>query len=202
MMRTKTLLLLVIIFIASSASAATRYVSDDLYTYIHAGPGTKYKIIGSVNSGAQIKQMQASKKDGFTKIKDSKGRDGWINSKYVSKYPGLKVRLAKLETQYAKLKTQLAMAKDKSNQDIAGLEDNLNTHSSQVRKLKNTNSILNKELQEVKALNISLNDKLDTEKNDLLMRWFAYGGMVAGIGLLFGLILPSLIPNRRKRSSW
>ncbi len=51
MMRKTTLLLLVLISLASSASAAIRYVSDDLFTYIHSGPGTKYKIIGSVNSG-------------------------------------------------------------------------------------------------------------------------------------------------------
>ena len=191
MVRKKTLLLLVIISLVSSASAATRYVSDDLYTYIHTGPGTKYKIIGSVNAGERIKTIQTNKNAGFTEIKDSKGRSGWINSKYVSKQLGLKERLSKLEIQFTKLNTQLHTAKD-----------DVKSHSSQVRELKNTNSTLNKELQQVQALNDSLNEKLDTEKNDLLMRWFSYGGMVGGIGLLFGLILPSLIPNRRKRSHW
>ncbi len=191
MIRKTTLLLLVIISLASSASAATRYVSDDLYTYLHSGPGTKYKIIGSVNSGERIKLLQTKSNAGFTNIKDSKGRDGWINSKYVSKHPSLKERLAKLEIQLTKLDTKLNTA-----------EDNLKSHSSLISKLKNTNSILNKELQQVQVLNSSLNEKLDTEKNDLLMRWFSYGGMVAGGGLLLGLILPSLMPNRRKRSNW
>jgi len=34
------------------------------------------------------------------------------------------------------------------------------------------------------------------------MRWFSYGGIVGGIGLLLGLVLPSFIPNRRKQSRW
>ena len=191
MMRKTTLLLLLIISLASSASAATRYVSDDLYTYLHTGPGTKYKIIGSVNSGERIQLLQTKSNAGFTHIKDSKGRDGWINSKYVSKHPSLKERLAKLEIQLTKLDTKLNTA-----------EDNLKSHSSLISKLKNTNSTLNKELKQVQALNSSLNEKLDTKKNDLLMRWFTYGGMVAGGGLLLGLILPSLMPNRRKRSNW
>ncbi|MFT5661847.1 MAG: SH3 domain protein [Sulfurimonas sp.] len=202
MMRKTTLLLLVILSITSSASAATRYISDDLYTYIHSGPGTKYKIIGSVNSGKQIKVIQTNKNAGFTQIKDSKGRDGWINSKYISIQPSLKERLAKLEIQFTKLGTQLHTAEDKANKDIARLEDNLKSHSAQVRELKNTNATLNEKLQQVQALNNNLNEKLDTEKNDLLMRWFSYGGIVGGIGLLLGLILPSLIPRPRKKSRW
>lgn len=44
-----------------------------------------------------------------------------------------------------------------------------------------------------------LRAKLDTQKDDLLLKYFMYGGGVAGLGLLFGLILPSIIP-RKKRS--
>ena len=190
-MRKITLLLLAMLYIISSASAATRYVSDDLYTYIHSGPGTKYKIIGSVNAGKQIQVIQTNSNAGFTQIKDSKGRDGWIDSKYVSRHPGLKDRLAKLETKFTKLNTQLAMAKD-----------NLTSHSSQVRTLKNTNVTLNEELQQVRSLNDDLNERLDSEKNDLLMRWFTYGGIVGGIGLLLGLILPPLISSSRKKPRW
>ena len=191
MMRKTTLLLLVILSLASSASAVTRYVSDDLLTYVHSGPGTKYKIIGSVNAGEHIKLIQTNKNAGFTEIKDSRGRDGWINSKYVSRHPGVKERLAKLELQFAKLNAQLRTAKDK-----------VKSQSSQVRELKNTNATLNTELKQVQVLNSSLNEKLDTEKIDLLMRWFSYGGIVGGIGLFLGLILPSLMPSRSKRTRW
>lgn len=164
MMRKTTLLFLLILSIALSAKAATSYVSDDLYTYVHSGPSTKYKIIASVDSGEKIKVIQTNKNTGFSKIKDSKGRAGWINSKYISNRPGLQERLAKLELQFTKLNMQLHTAKDK-----------VKSHSSQIHELKNTNTTLNEKLQEVQTLNDNLNEKLDTEKNDLLMRWFGYG---------------------------
>ena len=201
-MHKAALLLLTLTCLASSASAATRYVSDDLYTYLHSGPGTKYKIMGSVDAGEHINVIQTNTNAGFTLIKDSKGRNGWINSKYVSKNPGLKERLAKLEVQFTKLNVQLTEAKDKANKDKANLENDLNSHSKQVSELQNTNSTLNEELEQVQVLNRNLNAKLDTEKNDLLMRWFSYGGMVGGAGLLLGLILPILIPSRRRKTRW
>ena len=188
-MRKKTLLLFTLIFVTTSASAATSYVSDNLHTFIHSGAGTKYKIVGSVNSGEKIKIMQTNKNTGFTLVKDSKGRSGWINSKYVSKTPGLKERLPKLENELTKLNTQLTKARE-----------NIGSHSKQVSELQNANSALNEELQQVQALNRNLNAKLDTQKNDLLMRWFSYGGIVGGVGLLLGLILPLLMPSRRSSS--
>lgn len=197
-----TLLLIVIIPLVSSAGAATRYVSEDLYTYMHAGPGTEFKILGSVTAGTKIELIQTNKKAGFSKIKDSRGRNGWIKSRYISRQAGLKERLTKLEIEYADLNAQLNTAKDKADEDIANLENSLQSQTNQIHTLKNTNAKLNQELQEIQAYNVALHEKLDTKKNDLLMRWFGYGGMVGGAGLFLGLILPSLIPNRRKKTRW
>ena len=96
-MRKTTLLLLALTCISSKASAATSYVSDNLHTYIHSGSSAKYKIVGSVDAGEHITVINTNANTGFTLVKDSKGRSGWINSKYVSKTPGLKERLPKLE---------------------------------------------------------------------------------------------------------
>ncbi len=181
--------LLILIFMYSSLGATTYYVSDNLYTFIHSGPGTKYKIIGSVNAGDHIEVLVKS--SDFTQIKDPKGRIGWINSKFVSKQLGLKERLPKLETQVANLKEQLSEAKDKIAKDKVKMEENLKSYDSQL-----------KQLEKLQKLNKELNEKLDTQRNEQLMTWFTYGGMVAGGGLLFGLILPLLIPNRRKKTRW
>lgn len=194
------LLLLFTSILPSFVNAATKYVSDDLFTYMHSGPGTQYKIIGSVNAGERINVIQSN--SNYTQIRDSKGRAGWISSKYVSNKMGLKERLPKLETQLAKLKAQLDTASDKANKEKAGLEGSLKSYKTQVEELQNANSKLNEELQKVQAENRSLNAKLDTQKDDLLMKWFTYGGMVAGGGLLLGLILPSLIPNRKQKARW
>ena len=182
-------ILLILIYMSFSANAATSYVSDDLYTFIHSGPGTKHKIIGSVNAGDHIEVIQ--KKSNFTQIKDPKGRTGWINSKYVSNQPGLKERLQKHEAQLSKLKSQ-----------VDEYKGNLESKATQVSNLENTNLNLNKQLKEIQTTNNNLNEKLDTKKNDLLMRWFSYGGIVAGVGLVLGLLIPYLIPKRRNKSRW
>ena len=44
--------------------------------------------------------------------------------------------------------------------------------------------------------------RLDTQEEDLLMRYFMYGGGVAGAGLILGLIVPHLPRRRRKRDRW
>lgn len=188
MFKTKNLFL-ILIFISSFANAATSYISDDLHTFIHSGPGTKYKIIGSVNTGDRVEIIRKNSK--YTLIKDSKGRSGWVNSKYISAQPGLKERLPQLETQLTKVQAQLDEYKT-----------NIESQDSKLEKLENINLTLNKQIEEIQILNANLNDKLDTKKNDLLMRWFSYGGMVAGGGLILGLILPYLIPSRRKKSRW
>lgn len=182
----------------SSTVFAANYVSNDLFTYTHSGPGNKYKILGVVNAGQKITVLNNS--NGFSQIKDSKGRTVWIKSKYVSNEPGFKEQLDSLKIQYDKLNEKLINFEDKANAKKANLEDNLTSSINQVQELKNLNSSLTEELKKVKEENKSLNDLLDSERNDLLIKWFTYGGLVAGGGLVFGLLLPLMIPRKKKYS--
>ncbi len=182
----------------SSTAFAANYVSNDLFTYTHSGPGNKYKILGVVNAGQKITVLNRS--NGFTQIRDSKGRTVWMNSKYVSNQPGLKEQLETLKVQYNQIDEKLRTFEDRANEDKASLEENLSLNINKVQELQTTNANLSAELQKIKEENKSLNNLLDKEKNELLITWFTYGGMVAGAGLLLGLILPVLIPSRKKHS--
>ncbi len=180
--------LMSVLFVLPTLSSAAYYVSDDLYTYTHSGPGYKYKIVGRVDAGEHI--VVLSRDGEFLQIKDSKGDVGWINAKYVSSKLGLKERLPKLESQLTDLETQLNEARDKIARDKIKLDENLKSYKSQLS-----------ELQKLQELNAELSQKLDNQRNEQLMTWFTYGGMVAGGGLILGLILPFMMPNRRK-SRW
>jgi len=194
--------LLTLLCLSSSAFAATSYVSDDLFTYTHKGPGTQYKILGLVHAGEKLNVLSTNKDQGYTEIKDKKGRSVWINSEHVSHQPGLKTQLERLQSKYSKLDEKLRISEEKANENKTNLEEKLNENANQVLKLKELNASLSSELEKIQAENISLTDTVDNEKNELIMRWFTYGGGVAGIGLLVGLLLPALIPSRKKRSSW
>lgn len=73
--------------------------------------------------------------------------------------------------------------------------------------LKEENQKLKNELivaqKKVDAASVQLDDKQRT----IIMQWFMYGGGVLGLGvlglgLLLGLVLPHLIPTRKRKDRW
>ena len=68
--------------------------------------------------------------------------------------------------------------------------------------LKQENQKLRNELivaqKKVSAANLQLDDKQRT----IIMQWFMYGGGVLGLGLLLGLVLPHMIPSRKRKDRW
>ena len=52
--------------------------------------------------------------------------------------------------------------------------------------------------KKVDAASVQLDDKQRT----IIMQWFMYGGGVLGLGLLLGLVLPHLIPSRKRKDRW
>lgn len=200
MIQKKVTLLLIMICLSTSSFAAN-YVSDELFTYTHNGPGTQYKIRGLVHAGDKLHVLSVDKDKGYTQIKDDKGRSVWVNSKHISNKPGLKQQLEKLNAKYLNLTKKLSTSEDQANENQLNLENNLKENISQVMKLQKENLALKKELKTMQSTNNSLNERVDNEKNELLMQWFSYGGMVAGIGLVLGLILPLLIPSRKQQKS-
>ena len=63
------------------------------------------------------------------------------------------------------------------------------------QKLKNELIVAQKK---VDAASVQLDDKQRT----IIMQWFMYGGGVLGLGLLLGLVLPHLIPSRKRKDRW
>ncbi|GAB3528196.1 TIGR04211 family SH3 domain-containing protein [Photobacterium alginatilyticum] len=178
-----------------------RYISDDLFTYMHRGPSTQFRIMGSVNAGTKVTLLEVNKENGFSKITDSRGRTGWVNSDLISRQVGLKERLPALEKELTEVKAALADAQMSGDEKTKSLQNSLQMRTEQITELESQNSQLNEQLMTSQTEIRELRAKIDTQKDDLLMKWFTYGGMVAGAGLLFGLILPHLIPRRRKRNN-
>ncbi|QUJ67866.1 SH3 domain-containing protein [Photobacterium sp. GJ3] len=190
-----------VLMVAQVHAQQVRYISDDLFTYMHRGPSTQYRILGSVDAGTKVTVLETNRESGFTKVLDDRGRTGWVNSDFISNQVGLKERLPKLEKELSEVKKALANAKQSSDERNATLQSSLESRTEQITDLENRNSSLNEQLSTTQAEIRELRAKLDTQADDLLMKWFTYGGMVAGGGLLFGLVLPHLIPRRKKRNN-
>ncbi|CZF84793.1 TIGR04211 family SH3 domain-containing protein [Grimontia marina] len=184
-----------------AAHAKDNYISDELFTYMHSGPGTQFRIVGSVDAGTKVTVVDTNRNAGYTQVIDDRGRKGWVETKYVSNQPGLKVRVPALEEELKQVKEALSSAQGDAEAKTKGLIESLDQRNSQVKELERHTSELNQQLIDAQTEIRELRARIDTQKDDLLMRYFAYGGMVAGGGLLFGLILPHLIPRRKKRNN-
>ncbi len=182
---------------------SVRYISDDLITYLHTGPSNQYRILGSVNAGDTVTFITMDKQKGFSQIKDTKGRTGWINSQYLSRAPSLKEQLPALEDKINTLNQQLTTQQTQFETEKATFENTLESRQNRIDSLTLENTELTQNLTALQADNAILSQRMDEKQNDLLMRWFGFGGLVAGIGLLMGLILPHLISRKpKRRNGW
>ncbi len=191
-------LIVMTLFLVPTSYAQNRYISDNLFTYMHAGPSNQFRIIGSVNAGDKVNLVNADRKAGYSEIIDSKGRKGWVESKFVSKVPSMAERLPLLEKELTEVKEKLAIARQSSDKAKAGLVESLAARNTQIKDLESSQSEMNKQLLTSQDEVRQLRAKLDTQKEDLLLKYFMYGGGVAGLGLLFGLLLPHMMPSRKK----
>ncbi|EQA4189521.1 TIGR04211 family SH3 domain-containing protein [Providencia stuartii] len=200
-MRKIPLLLLSIMGLSLSVStvaAEKRYISDDLSTYVHSGPGTKYRIVGTLNAGESVELIST---DGnFAQVKDERGRTVWLPENQLSDTPSMKIRIPELEAENQKLRQQLENIDNTWNTRTADMQQRVADNDKIVNQLKAENEKLKNELiKSGKKLEIA-EVNLDDRRRELILQWFMYGGGVAGAGLIFGLILPHIIPCRKKRN--
>ncbi|GEA60359.1 TIGR04211 family SH3 domain-containing protein [Vibrio comitans] len=192
------LIALAAVMTAPAAWAQTRYISDNLFTYMHSGPNAQYRIIGSVDAGAAVTLVQTNKNSGYTEIVDQRGRKGWVESKYVTNTEGMATRMPRLEKELAQVKAELAGFNEKAEQEQEGLVRSLETRNTQISEMEVNYKKVSDQLLSAQTEVRELRARLDTQKEDLLLKYFMYGGGVAGLGLLFGLLLPHVIPRRKK----
>jgi len=163
------------------------FISDELFIYMHSGAGNNYRILGSINSGTEIKLTHVVE-NGYTQIIDDKDRTVWVESKYVSAKPGLRYIIAELNEKLANVESvgvELDSQLSKANNDT----EQLNTEKN---KLNNKIVALDKELAETKS-------QLKDQDMNIKKEWFFNGAIVLVIGLILGFIIPQL--TTRKKSS-
>lgn len=175
----------------SSSKHKRGFISDNLSIYMHTGPGTNYRILGTIQAGSEIKVTGKSEK-GYSQIIDDKNRSTWVQSKYVTNKPGLRYVVAELNG-------KIASSSDYTNQ----LDGEVNQLRSSVELLSKDKKQLLTELKQVKQQLEKTMSKVKDQDTKILTQRFYNGAIVLGVGLLLGLILPRFFARRRtSMDSW
>jgi len=170
---------------SSSSKNKQGFITDDLSIYMHTGPGTNYRILGTINAGSEIKTTGKSDK-GYSEIIDNKNRNTWIETKYLTTKPGLRFVVAELNE-------KIVNSSDFTNQ----LDGEVNQLRSSVEILTKDNKKLLTQLKQVEQQLKTTLSKVKDQDTKILTQRFYNGAIVLGVGLLLGLILPRLFARRK-----
>ena len=182
------------------AHAETKYVTENLSTYLRKGAGDQYKSAGAIQSGEAVTVLD--QKDRYTLIRDAKNREAWILTNELSNEASSKLENPKLKSQIQELTLKLNRVDGDWQQRTVEMQRRTKQAEQQSSELLEQNSQLKRELEITRNKNRDLEAMLDAGKREIAIQWFIYGGSVLGVGLLIGLILPFIMPKRRRRDGW
>ncbi len=168
-----------------------RYISDDLYTYLHAGPGRNFRILGSVIAGTRVTLLQEDKESNFSEIIDDKQRTGWVDADFISETASVRELVPGLQEQVQQ--NQQTIIEQRQANDLL---------NQQISDLKSQNASSNRKLQALQNDNAQLQQTLAEYDQTAQMEWFTRGGIVAVISLLLGIIITYLPKKRRRNDNW
>ncbi|SES11360.1 SH3 domain protein [Vreelandella subterranea] len=184
--------------VAQSGNEA--WVTDELSTYVRSGPTDGYRIVGTLNAGEQVEVLETS--GNYTRVRGDGGDAVWILSDELQETPSATEQLPELESRVAALTDELDGINEEWEQRVATMRDTLEARQQRIDELETRNDQLSRHVDESSERVRALQARLDTQEEDLLLRYFMYGGGVAGAGLIVGLIVPHLPRRRKKRDRW
>ncbi|WP_019613565.1 TIGR04211 family SH3 domain-containing protein [Psychromonas ossibalaenae] len=183
-----------------NVSAATRYVSDDVFIYLHSGPSLDYRIIGTIKVGASVTTLKYDDSTKFMQVKTQAGKTGWVNNKELQKSLPAKTMLPAVQKELKQAQAKLSSIAAENDKTLADKIQSISDKEGLITALESEKIVLQKTIDELKARNLELDLLQDTKDERVKMEWLLNGGGVLLFGLLLGLLIP-FIPRRKKRQN-
>jgi SH3 domain protein len=214
------LILTLILMPLPVAAQDVRYVSDKIFIVLHRGPGTDYKWVARLTPGTRLKVVKTS--GDWSEVTTSRGTKGWVRSEYLSASAPAQVLLpnaeklaAELSESNTALKAELATLREQKDsieaqlsatsgelENVSGSFNDLKQVSGKAVQLDVDNRRLVEEAENLRSKaemlegeNQRLQDKLQSED-------FLNGALAVCLGVILTLVVPRLIPKRRRNSEW
>lgn len=218
-----TLPLLLLALCATVQAQDVRYVSDKQYVPLRSGAGNEFRIVHrGIPSGTRLTVAQTSADGVWSEITTERGTSGWIRSQYlmtevpaqlqvdaanqraadaIARADTVTTELATIKSERADLQGQVAStgsdletitAEYDKLKEISGKAVQLDTDN---RRLVVETQSLRSEVEMLEAENQRLQDKLRSED-------FINGALAVLLGVVVALVVPRLVPKRRRNSEW
>ncbi|PAU86565.1 peptide-binding protein [Pseudomonas sp. WN033] len=178
----------------------TRWVSDSLSTYVRSGPTDGYRIVGTLQSGQRVELVTSQ--GNYSQVRSESGSLVWIPSADLQEVPGQAERLPQLEQRVAELSAELGSINETWETRVQGMQETLDSRKALIEELEAMRSALNEELTATQSELRSAQARLGDENRGAMMDYMIYGGSIAGVGLLAGLILPTMFRRRKRNDGW
>lgn len=221
-MRFIPLLTLLTLLCTPLAAQETRYISDDVFIVLHAGPGANYRWLGRLIPGTELVEQRRSTDGNWAEVRTRRGTLGWVQAEYLASEPPAQARLPAVVRQLedaqrdgADLRRNLAAAQAERDALRAQLDESsaaLQRVSEELAQLRQVSGSAvetaedNRRLvEETTALRMNLNTlRADNQRLQDRVRSSAFidGALAVLLGVIIAVVVPRLWPKRRSSSSW
>ncbi len=182
---------------SAESSGKYVYVTENEGIWTTRGPGTEYKLIGTVRPGDRL-EFISEKKNYYQVIKPN-GQEAWIPKKYVQSEKSFRYQAEELAKENAELKYKLEHIDSESVKELRAVKKELEQIKTAHAALEREQLSQVEELKEARALKADLDAQLKTREQEMQIRWWKNGGLIAGAGAIMGVILVYLPRPRRRR---
>ncbi len=206
---------IVLMCFSANGFAESMYVTDQLKLTLRSGPSTEHKILAVVESGQKVEILEPG--DDWSLVRNAKGKEGYVLTRYLMSEPTHNVRLEKLQRKHKSLTQQAATlleentrfrsenkklksAFNKNEKTLQKLRldyDKLKAGSAEYLELKEKSKTVSRQLAEQTKRADTLDEELRSVETNQYIKWFLAGSGV----LLMGFIVGFSARRQRRRPS-
>ena len=160
--------LAVALLLAAPAGAETAWVEDQVRLNLRTGPGSQFRILGSVETGDSVEVL--ARGDGWVEVR-AEGKSGWVPDGFLQNEPPALVKLRRIEAETAELRSKSGQLNDESTR--------LRSENAQIAA---------RESEQRAELERLTRDNMELRAGARWPEWIA-GACILGVGMALGALL-------------
>lgn len=176
------------------------FITDNAYVWMTRGPGKQYRLTGTARAGDEVTILNTQ--NGYHQIRLPSGKVGWIPKSEVQHETSFRAEVTMLRSENEALKYKLANIDSETARELKAAKSELSSLRQERDELAKKQAADSAKLAKIQERNEELESKLETKAQDMQLRWWKEGGLIAGIGALAGVILVYLPRPRRRREDY